>query len=115
MFQRKNLLLTYTTPPAACSSVLTGAPWDEHVLPGYQRAGVNLAAHTMIALRIPEVIERTRQAPYPRLCALLDLLAQAPEDDSGEDWIFHLPGSDGVVRPFRLDEVPLPAGTPAAA
>ncbi|MGP4104644.1 hypothetical protein [Nonomuraea sp. KM90] len=54
------------------------------------------------------VIDRVRQAPFHRLQALLDILADAPE--ILDEYCFALPGPDGVVEEWRLDEIALPAG-----
>jgi hypothetical protein len=63
---------------------------------------------------MPQVIGRARQAPHPRLQAILRTLGDIPQDLSdGRDVRFVLAGPDGP-RSVRLDEIPLPPTTPAA-
>ena len=45
----------------------------------FDPAGVRSACWALPALREPGAIDRVRQAPFPRLQALLDILADAPE------------------------------------
>ncbi|MFJ3310140.1 hypothetical protein ACIPSA_45545 [Streptomyces sp. NPDC086549] len=64
-------------------------------------------------LRMPEAIGRARQAPYPRLRALLRTVGDAPQEVDGDRNLrFVVPGPNGPQR-LRLDEIPLPATTPA--
>ncbi len=57
----------------------------------------------------PDVIDRARQAPHPRVRALLDLLATAETTyDDADDLRFILPG-DSDRRGRRLDELEVPA------
>ncbi|MEV4176924.1 hypothetical protein [Nonomuraea sp. NPDC049709] len=78
----------------------------------HYEAGVRFASWALLALREPGIIDRVRQAPFPRLQALLDILADAPEiiDEAIDEYRFALPGPDGTVVERRLDEIALPAG-----
>jgi hypothetical protein len=80
----------------------------------HQRTGRNLAAYALEALRHPSVHRPVSDLPYPRVVALLNAVADAPtEFDSAGNWYFSIPGSDGEPRRrMRVDEIPLPAGTP---
>jgi hypothetical protein len=70
----------------------------------HRRAGLALASHALTLLRLPGVVDRIRQASYPKLNALLDAIGDAPiiADDSGN---FHVTIAD---RSLRLDEISLP-------
>jgi hypothetical protein len=55
-------------------------------------------------------------SPYPRAAALLTAIGDAPaETDESGNWYFSVPGDGGQTRRPRLDQIPLPAGTPPAA
>ncbi|MGW4394938.1 hypothetical protein ACWEHA_06570 [Amycolatopsis nivea] len=71
----------------------------------YHAAGVNLATHALSLLRLPGVADRVRQVRYPKLNALLDVIAEAPiaADHVGD---FHVTLAG---RNLRIDEIPLPA------
>ncbi|MCX4404394.1 hypothetical protein OG840_22545 [Streptomyces sp. NBC_01764] len=95
------------------ADVIDGQPWIIQNAHRHYRAGVNLASLLFQALRMPEVIGRARQAPYPRLRALLRAVGDAPQEvDDERNLRFTLQGPDGPQR-LRLDEIPLPATTPA--
>ena len=69
---------------------------------------MNTATLALLMLRIPEVIGRTRKAPYPRLQALLDAVGQAEERNIDGTLYFMLPGPpDGVSTPVTLDQIDL--------
>jgi hypothetical protein len=76
---------------------------------------VNVASLTLAALRGEGVRDRAMQARYPRLRALLRAVGDAPyEADAAGDVRFRPPDQNGGERWLRLDEIPLPPGTPAA-
>ncbi|MFF0143307.1 hypothetical protein ACFYRN_43785 [Streptomyces sp. NPDC005227] len=55
------------------------------------------------------------QAPHPRLHALIEAAGEAPyETDDAQDVRFQLPDQSGQDQWLRLDEIPLPPGTPAS-
>lgn len=113
--QREGITLLYTAVDATYHDVVTEYSLVQDTAPRYRRAGINLASHALTLLRIPEVIDRVRQAPYPRLRALLDAIGDAEvEFDDQDDWRFVLPGFDGQRRSLRLDEIPLAATPPPA-
>ncbi|MGH4020710.1 MAG: hypothetical protein ACRDT0_16085 [Pseudonocardiaceae bacterium] len=114
--QRGELTLLYTAVDAAYRDVVTEHPLVRDAAAQYHRAGVNLASHALALLRQPEVIDWIRQAPYPRLHALLDAVgtAEAHVDDD-QNYRFLVAGDDGQHQDLLLDEIPLPpmAATPA--
>ena len=75
----------------------------------YCRAGINLATLVLDLLRQPSIIDRVRQAPYPKIHALLDAIGDATIEPGGDgDTLIWLPnGATGPVR-TRLDELVLP-------
>ncbi|QCD60291.1 hypothetical protein [Streptomyces hawaiiensis] len=115
MLQRGDLVLTYTVAgPEALASILDHPEVAAHAA-GHQRTGLNVASLALAALRDEDVRGRAMQAPYPRLRALLRAVGDAPyESDEAGDIRFRLPDEDGQNRWLRLNEIPLPATTPAA-
>ena len=111
--QRGDILMAYTVSGADTAELIDRQPWVAAHASQHHRAGVNLASLALNTLRAREVIGRARQAPYPRLRAILRALGDAPgEADADRDVRFTLPGPDGEQR-LRLDEIPLPPTTPA--
>ncbi len=108
----KDLLLLYTTVGHEFDDVVTsGAPVIENLAEA-QRSGRNLAAQCIAMLCQPDVIDRARQTPHPRVCALLDLLAAAETTyDDADDLRFILP-RDSDRRGRRLDELGVPQLSP---
>lgn len=108
--QRKELTLMYTAVDQRFDDVVTTAPVVQHNVEKHRRTGINLASHAISMLRLPEVSERIRRAPYPRLHALLDVIGTADitADEDG-DFRIALPNPDGVELSLRLDEIALPA------
>lgn len=68
----------------------------------YLEAGQNLAANVFDMLRIPDLLPRTRRAPYPRLQLLLDRLQRAESLVSDGAYLFR---DDGTGALLRLDDV----------
>ncbi|MGH3868991.1 MAG: hypothetical protein ACRDQ4_23310 [Pseudonocardiaceae bacterium] len=88
----KDLLLLHTTVDHEFDDVVTsGTPVIENLAEA-QRSGRNLAAQCIAMLCQPDVIDRARQTPHPRVRALLDLLAAAETTyDDADDLRFILP------------------------
>ncbi|TKK84465.1 hypothetical protein FDA94_29435 [Herbidospora galbida] len=109
---RGDLLLTYTAVADTYVDEIRNADRIEDTERAHYEAGVRFASWALLALREPGVINRVKQAPFPRLQALLDLLANAPEiiDESIDEYRFALPSPDGALVERRLDEITLPAG-----
>ncbi|WP_199546308.1 hypothetical protein [Streptomyces sp. N35] len=116
LLQRGDLLLRYTVVDEPLASLLNDhQPYVRLHVAKHHSAGINLASLMLLALRDPEVIGRARQAPYPRLRALLRVVADADHQaDEQRDFRFLAPDRDGQERWLRLDEIPLPPTTPAA-
>lgn len=111
--ERGDLLLLYTTAGEQYRGVVDGelpAGLDEQA----RRAGRNLASHALTMLRIPEVAQRVRRGPYPRLHAMLDAVGtcEFSTDFRGDYW-FHT--ETGQVRIEDLDVPQTPAEPPAPA
>ncbi|RAJ76943.1 hypothetical protein K377_06112 [Streptomyces sp. PsTaAH-137] len=115
VMQRGDLVLTYTVAgPEALASIVEHPEAIAHA-DGHRRTGVNTASLTLAALRAEGVRERAMQAPHQRLRALLQAVGGAPyESDEAQDVRFHLPDESGQEQWLRLDEIPLPPGTPAS-
>jgi hypothetical protein len=111
--QRGDIVMTYRLSHLSTRDVIDGQPWILQNAHRHYRTGVNLASLVLEPLRMPEVIGRARQAPYPRLRALLRAIGDAPQEiDDNRDIRFVLPGP-ATPHGMRLDEIPLPATTPA--
>jgi hypothetical protein len=104
--KRGNLTLIYTVAEERYSQELESR-LAQYVTDGHRRAGVNNASLALMMLRIPEVIERARKAPYPRLQALLRAVGQAEERNIDGNLHFMLPGPDGSPTPMTLDRIEL--------
>ncbi|MGY4102048.1 hypothetical protein ACW2Q0_21230 [Nocardia sp. R16R-3T] len=100
---REELILDYTVVAEDDEMITTGAyalaPDGETRL---RNAGVNLASAAIEWWRRPGIVERVRDAPYPRLHALLDAVGQAPTHiDEQQDCFFEIAPGQHV----RLDEL----------
>ena len=106
--KREELMLLYTAvDPEFDDVVMSGqVVLDAH--DDAERGGRNLASQALLLLSRPEVVDRARRAPRPRVRALLDVLAGVDGfvDDAG-DWRFTL--HDGTTP--RLDEIVVPTDT----
>jgi hypothetical protein len=108
---REDLIIEYVPVHADHRDVLTDAPLlvthaEAHRRAGINRAGINLATLALHALRAEGVIDRVRQAPFPGIHALLDVVGDAPiePDDVGDVRITLPDGAGGSVK-LRLDEL----------
>lgn len=113
--QREELLLLYTVTDARFTDIVENSPTVTGHAAEFHRAGVNLAAHALTLLRLPEVSDRARAAGYPRLTALLDTIGTADmvaDPDTG-DFTIAMPGPDGTELSLRLDQLDLPENLPA--
>jgi len=104
--KRENLTLIYTIAEERYSQEMESR-LTQYATDGHRRAGVNNATLALLMLRIPEVIERARKAPYPRLQALLDAVGQAEERNIDGNLHFMLSGPDGLPTPVTLDQIEL--------
>lgn len=104
--RRENLMLIYTVADEHYSTELENRI-AQYTTDGHRRAGVNNASLALMMLRMPEVIDRARVAPYPRLRALLDAVGDAEEGNIDGDMYFMLPGPDGQLVPKTLDQIEL--------
>jgi hypothetical protein len=107
--RRNDLTLLYTVVSEQYTRIAEQSPLANQHAASYRKAGINLASHALTLLRLPDVLDRVRQAPYPKLQALLDAIGDAPvaPDDAG-DFYVTLPGPDSVELSTRLDEIRLP-------
>jgi hypothetical protein len=107
---RDDLMLFYTVLAADHTAMIVNGPEIVAHRQQIRREGINLASLALIGLRMPEWIDRTRAAPFPRLHSLVDAIGAAPESITQEDrnWRFAVEGEE--VSPRLLDEIPLPAG-----
>jgi GNAT superfamily N-acetyltransferase len=106
---RGDLIIGYTPVQPAHRTVLVDAPLLVKNADRYRRAGINLATLVLDLLREPSIVDRVRQAPYPKIHALLDAIGDATIEPGGDgDTFIHLPnGAIGTVE-VRLDELVLP-------
>lgn len=71
----------------------------------------NLAGWAVSVMAVPEVASRVREAPFPRIHALIDAITGAEVDAGPTGYRFLLPGPDGQPTPTWIDDLPL--GHPA--
>lgn len=102
--QRQDLMLRYTTVDREFDDVVWAGPSIRDNLAQIERAGRNLAVQALALLSQPEVIDRARHAPHPRVRALLDLLIGAEINDDDHELRFVL-RDDPTQTPRRLDEL----------
>lgn len=115
VLQRGPLVLTYTLAGDRANEVMLQQPYVAAHADRYRRTGINVASLMLVALRIPDVIGRAMQTPYPRLRALLRAVGDAPYDvDAAGDVRFVVPNGDGDPHLLRLDEIALPPSAPGA-
>lgn len=109
--RRGSQMMLYTVVGEEYSNVVWESPTADQDAERYRRDGINLASHALTLLRLPDVVDRARQAPYPKLRALLDILDDAPiaADQHGDFYVTF------GQQQLRLDEVPLPAEALAPA
>lgn len=106
--QRGELLLLYTAVGHEFDDiVMSGAPVIEN-LAEIKRSGRSLASQAINLLRKPEVIERGRQTPHPRVRGLLNLLANADAEINSEGNVYFVLADDPARIPRSLDELELP-------
>jgi hypothetical protein len=122
--KRHDLMLMYTAVEQDYANALTdGVAAHDHA---YRRTGINLVSQALLLWRMPEIVDRIRQAPYPRLHALLDAIGNAkPTVDDDGDIRFLFPTNQYVnggpdhaesgELALRLDELPLPDDLPDPA
>ncbi|WP_045875799.1 hypothetical protein [Pseudofrankia sp. DC12] len=109
---RGDLLLLYTIAAEEFAN-LTDTPWIRERAGQNRRSGINLASTALDALRTPLLRKRALATPYPRLHALLMAVGATPSNlDDNRDVLFSIV-TDTNTRLLRLDEIPLPTGTPA--
>jgi GNAT superfamily N-acetyltransferase len=114
--RRGNLSLLYTIADDDATRVILDHPAAREDHGGHQRAGVNLASATLEFLRRHSQARPLDLSPYPRVAALLAAVGQASgETDQSGDWYFSVPGDGGEASRRRLDQIPLPPGTPPPA
>ncbi len=114
--RRANLTLLYTIADDDATRVILDHPASREDHGGHQRAGVNLASATLEFLRRHSQARPLDLSPYPRAAALLAAVREASvENEESGDWYFSVPGADGETSRLRLDQIPLPPGTPPPA
>jgi len=114
--RRANLTLLYTMADDDATRVILDHPAAQEDHSGHERAGVNLASATLEFLRRHSQARPLDLSPYPRAAALLAAIGDVPgESDETGNWYFSVPGADGETRRLRLDQIPLPPGTPPPA
>ncbi len=102
--KRGELLLLYTTVDPEFDDVVMSGQAVVEARAEAERSGRNLASQALLLLSQPEVIDRARRAPHPRVRALLDVLIDAEGFVDDDGWRFTLPDD---TTP-RLDEITLP-------
>ncbi|GAB4590166.1 hypothetical protein [Nocardia sp. IFM 10818] len=100
---RGELVLEYTVCADPDDIVMTALSLTPGMEARLRNTGINLIAGAVDWWRKPGVVARVRDAPYPRLHALLDLVGDAPMivDESNGDCSFEV----APARLVRVDEL----------
>ncbi|WP_433717087.1 hypothetical protein ACQP2U_42660 (plasmid) [Nocardia sp. CA-084685] len=99
---REELTLDYTVIEGS-EVIITGAhAIASDIAQRFRGGGINLVSAALEWWRKPGIVERVRDAPYPRLHALLAAIGDAPvHRDADDDWFFETtPGTH-----VRVDEM----------
>ena len=111
--RREGLALLYTVASDDATRVILDHPAAREHPEEHQWAGVNLASATLEFLRRHSQARQLDMSPYPRAAALLAAIGDVPaETDESGAWYFSVPGDGSQTSRLRLDELPLPPGTP---
>jgi hypothetical protein len=107
-----DLQLVYTLAPITVTAAMLDSPVMARPDDQHRRRGMNVAAETVRLLAASLPARRLPMIPHPRAAALALAVGDlsACQDQNG-DWQFILPGPVTV----RLDQIPLPDGTPPPA
>ncbi|GAT68816.1 hypothetical protein PS9374_04481 [Planomonospora sphaerica] len=114
--RRRNTLLAYALAPPETTAALLEHPVPRAAADDYRRRGLNIASAvmTIVAESLPH--DSIGLIPHRRAAALIEAIRPLPQHEtSAGDRCFLLPGANGTPTVARLDQIPLPAGTPAAA
>jgi hypothetical protein len=110
------LQLAYTLAPLATTALMLDHPVMRADEDGHRRRGLNVASAAVRLLADFLPPEQARLIPHPRAAALAEAVRDLPDHRTAAgDLRFMLPGPDGHPVAARLDEIPLPDGTPPAA
>jgi hypothetical protein len=113
--RRGDLLLTYTLAPATVTAALPDHPVIR-AEGGHRRRGINVASQIAAWLAGCQAPEQARKIPNRRVAALVEAVRDLPEKPTAAgDRRFVFPGPHGKPVIRRLDEIPLPEGTPPPA
>lgn len=114
--RREGLTLLYTVASDNATRIILDHPAARDHSAEHQRAGVNLASAALEFLRRHSKNRQLDMSPYPRAAALLAAIGDVPaEPDESGAWYFSISGDGSETRRLRLDELPLPPGTPPSA
>lgn len=113
--RRADLLLAYTLAPAAATASLLLHPVIQAEGSSHRRRGMNVASQVVAWLAECQPPERVCLIPNRRAAALVEAVRDLPEHSTAAgDRRFVLPGPHGEPVIARLDNIPLPEGTPPA-
>jgi hypothetical protein len=113
--RRTDLLLTYTLAPAAAMAALLNHPVMREEAGDHRRRGINVASQVVAWLAESQPSERISLMPNRRAAALVEAVRDLPEHPTAAgDRRFVISRPNGEPLMVRLDEIPLPEGTPPA-
>ena len=111
-----SLLLAYTLAPLTTTAIMLDHPVMRIEEDGHRRRGLNVASAAVRLLADSLPAEQARLIPHRRAAALTEAVRNLPDHRTPEgDHRFMLPGPEGHPVAGRLDEIPLPGGTPPTA
>lgn len=114
--RRSHLLLTYNLASSQTTTTLLDHPVVRRDVLGHRRRGMNVASVTVSLLAQLVPPGRVAAIPHPRAAALVAAARDLPDHQTtAGDRRYIITGPDGETQPVRLDQIPLPAGTPPSA
>ena len=109
------LSLAYKLGPPELTNAVLDHPHVHAEGSSYLRRGLNIASEVLMLIAGKRTPEEIAVIPYPRAAALAEAVRGLDETRSGDGDIYFTQQAQGGAVPMRLDEIPLPPGTPAAS
>ena len=110
--QRANATLIYTLSSDEATRLILDHPNIRTVGQEYRKQGIQVASCFLAGLAQSPLAAQARQALYPRLAAFLDAIDGATIGHDSDGFWYMIPPA---AARLRIDQIPLPPGTPPPA
>jgi hypothetical protein len=110
--ERRDTTLIYTISSGQTTRLILDHPNVRAADEEYRKQGIEVASCFLAGLAQSPLVVQARQASYPRLTAFLDAIKGARIGHDDEGFWYMIPPTAARVR---LEEIPLPPGTPSPA